>query len=65
MQATEIKQLADKLTNNDLELLLTLVSTRIIVFNEHYKALYELREDNPVSINGSAVQLNVEFMWNE
>jgi len=46
-------------------LLLTLVSTRIIVFNEHYKALYELREDNPVSINGSAVQLNVEFMWNE
>tara|TARA_R110001583_G_scaffold174379_1_gene328802 strand:+ start:627 stop:824 length:198 start_codon:yes stop_codon:yes gene_type:complete len=65
MQAVEIKQLADKLTNADLELLLTLVSTRIIVFNEHYKALYELREDNPVSINGSAVQLNVEFMWNE
>ena len=60
MTQNELEVIANKLTNEDLVSLVELVANRLVVFVEDNSTLYELNEDSPSCINGSAVQINTQ-----
>ena len=65
MKTDKIIELSNQLTIEDMELLMTIFSDRISVFiGQHDKVLFtgDLSKENPVSLNGANIQINMEYV---
>ena len=65
METDKVIELSNKLTLEDMELLMTIFSDRISVYiGQHDKVLFtgDLSIENPVSLNGANIQINMEYV---
>ena len=65
MKPTEVAKLANQLTNENMEQLINIFSDRINVFIGTSKKVQlsgELSKENPACLNGSTIQINMEYV---
>jgi len=65
METDKIIELSNKLTIEDMQLLMTIFANRISVFiGQHNKVLFtgDLSTENPVTLNGANIQINMEYV---
>jgi len=65
MKPTEVAKLANQLTNENMEQLINIFSDRINVFIGSSKKVQlsgELSKENPACLNGSTIQINMEYV---
>ena len=65
METDKIIELSNKLTIEDMQLLMTIFANRISVFiGQHNKVLFtgDLSTKIPVSLNGANIQINMEYV---
>ena len=65
MKPTEVAKLANQLTNENMEQLINIFSDRINVFIGTSKKIQlsgELSKENPACLNGSTIQINMEYV---
>ena len=64
MNPKEIIDVANKLTNENIEQLINIFSDRIFVFigsNNKMQFSGKLSKENPVCLNGVGIQINMEY----
>ena len=64
MTSKEVAELANKLTNKNMEQLISIFSDRIDIFigsSKQMQLTAELSKENPVCLNGASLQINTEY----
>lgn len=65
METDKIIELSNKLTIEDMQILMTIFADRISVYiGQHDKVLFtgDLSTENPVTLNGANIQINMEYV---
>jgi len=68
MNNKEIIHVANNLTNENIEQLIHIFADRISVFigsNNNMQFSGQLSKENPVCLNGSSIQINMEYVDNK